>query len=323
MDRINSLFTGALRLLGINSNDNTSSDRETRPPPPPQPGARPTPTSTSTAPRLSLNFVPTPPSRGSNTPFLHNDHQRQQQGQAVEAEAEQRHIKSARPDPSTVVRIALILSRKLPRDLVPLVLDHAQLWPLTAHIHESYTPDLRISQAQAGRVVGALQIPHSVAPGSIRRVRLTTDSKDQGWSSFNEDRGSYRNSWTWFEAGIRDRSPVRQGRDMGLSDLRENGLVSESELEVGAEADNASESEREGYLLGPRKIVTNVHAGWNFATHEVIWDVEHEDEALREAVRALRPGQTIQVSAWARFPGWTNQVRRVSIELECQSVRKM
>ena len=36
----------------------------------------------------------------------------------------------------------------------------------------------------------------------IREIVFTFTSKDQGWSSFPEDRGTFRNSWTWFEIGI-------------------------------------------------------------------------------------------------------------------------
>lgn len=81
--------------------------------------------------------------------------------------------------------------------------------------------------------------------------------------------------------------------------------------------------ERDGYVVGPRRVVTNVHAGTEYKRHEVVWDMSSEDEGVREGVRRLRAGQRIEVSAWAMYPGWVNHVREVSIEVECHFIRKM
>jgi hypothetical protein len=37
---------------------------------------------------------------------------------------------------------------------------------------------------------------------TLRKVVITVVSKDQGWSSFPSDHGTYRGSWTWFELSI-------------------------------------------------------------------------------------------------------------------------
>jgi hypothetical protein len=37
---------------------------------------------------------------------------------------------------------------------------------------------------------------------TLRKVVITVVSKDQGWSSFPSDHGTYRNSWTWFELSV-------------------------------------------------------------------------------------------------------------------------
>ncbi|KAF9643599.1 kinase-like protein [Thelephora ganbajun] len=36
----------------------------------------------------------------------------------------------------------------------------------------------------------------------LKEVVITVVSKDQGWSSYPEDYGTYRNSWTWFELSV-------------------------------------------------------------------------------------------------------------------------
>lgn len=36
----------------------------------------------------------------------------------------------------------------------------------------------------------------------LKKVVITVVSKDQGWSSYQDDHGTYRNSWTWFELSV-------------------------------------------------------------------------------------------------------------------------
>jgi len=36
----------------------------------------------------------------------------------------------------------------------------------------------------------------------LKKVVVTVVSKDQGWSSFPDDHGTYRGSWTWFELSV-------------------------------------------------------------------------------------------------------------------------
>ena len=36
----------------------------------------------------------------------------------------------------------------------------------------------------------------------LRKVVITVVSKDQGWSTYMNDYGTYRNSWTWFELSV-------------------------------------------------------------------------------------------------------------------------
>ena len=37
---------------------------------------------------------------------------------------------------------------------------------------------------------------------TLRKVIITIVSKDQGWSAYEDDQGTYRNSWTWFELSV-------------------------------------------------------------------------------------------------------------------------
>jgi len=49
----------------------------------------------------------------------------------------------------------------------------------------------------------ARRVQDSVSLGRLlRRLTLITRSRDQGWSSFPADHGTYKNSWTWFDVSI-------------------------------------------------------------------------------------------------------------------------
>ena len=37
---------------------------------------------------------------------------------------------------------------------------------------------------------------------TLKKVVITVISKDQGWSNYVDDYGTYRNSWTWFELSV-------------------------------------------------------------------------------------------------------------------------
>ena len=37
---------------------------------------------------------------------------------------------------------------------------------------------------------------------TLKKVVVTVVSKDQGWSSYQKDHGTYQNSWTWFELSV-------------------------------------------------------------------------------------------------------------------------
>jgi len=53
----------------------------------------------------------------------------------------------------------------------------------------------------------------------LRNLTLITRSRDQGWSSFPADHGTYKNSWTWFDVSI-----LRQ-KDNTASTIEPNYLI--------------------------------------------------------------------------------------------------
>jgi hypothetical protein len=44
--------------------------------------------------------------------------------------------------------------------------------------------------------------PEPLLEHPCRKIVFTIRSHDQGWGGENTDHGSYRSSWTWFDAGL-------------------------------------------------------------------------------------------------------------------------
>ena len=102
---------------------------------------------------------------------------------------------------------------------------------------------------------------------TLRKVVITVISKDQGWSSYHADHGSYRNSWTWFELSV--------------------GPSKDSERWCG-------------------EVVRNLHAHDKFKEHTV-------EIVDGELYKKAKSGDVLTVWALARYSGWKNTVKKVTI----------
>lgn len=200
-----------------------------------------------------------------------------------------------------IYHAAFLLRQKLPAELVPEILNHAEYW-----LKSSVSRDAMVSVTQ-----------HSLRPSSeghaptglpylstkpigmdgltglhpVQKVVFTINSKDQGHSWDSAWHGTYEHSWTWFEATV-----------------EENG----ASVDLGFE-------EGEG-----RRITTNIHAGREYKTQVIIWTEagEKEEKWVRGLkVRGLKRGQVITLRAWARFPGWQNNVNSATIDVYTSAVR--
>ena len=140
---------------------------------------------------------------------------------------------------------------------------------------EKPTPGTEIVvQREAEVIVRNSRIPYIASQPipegkTLRKVIITVVSKDQGWSNYLEDYGTYRNSWTWFE------------------------------LSVGSPSKDSRERWRD-------VVVTNIHADSGFKEHSV----EISDGELYEKVKS---GYVLTVWALAKFPGWTNTVKKATM----------
>lgn len=104
------------------------------------------------------------------------------------------------PSREDVIASRGILLHLLPLELVDEILHTAEYYPrhtsvLPAH-HFDNPLTVRDGRCQ---VVLTPPIQH---PESISRILILTESHDQGWSSYPQDRGTHRNSWTWLDLGV-------------------------------------------------------------------------------------------------------------------------
>jgi hypothetical protein len=169
------------------------------------------------------------------------------------------------------------LRQVLPSELVLEIFEYAQYWLRSADYREdrisygndSYrdrTPYVRSAPIQGGR---------------LEEIRIDIWSHDQGWSSFPEDSGTYRNSWTWFELGIE--------RPEGREEIPEDESF---------------------------RLATNVHAQRQTKHHQVVFKRDQNVPWFE----ALQAGDVISIIPLARYPGWTNTVDKASIRIYTASI---
>jgi len=198
-----------------------------------------------------------------------------------------------------IYHTTFILRQKLPPELVPSILDFAEYWvksSASCSYHMNITEsDLRVGSESSSELKGALYHTSPLIAGDyerfsalnpVRKVTFTITSKDQGWSSYPENHGTYENSWTWFEAVVLD--------------WDENDI---------------------NQPIPPRRICTNVHAGSDYKTNVITWTWNSEDEQERMWINRLRRGSKIGINVWARFPGWSNSVHAANIDVFTTAIR--
>ncbi|KAA6407987.1 MAG: hypothetical protein FRX48_08338 [Lasallia pustulata] len=102
------------------------------------------------------------------------------------------------------------LSRHLPNELVLAILDHAHTYLMLPPISlPRQTPPLRISEDRhsippfsGDKIILATPPLTQATIRRIRKITITWLSKDQGWSSYPEQQGTYDGSWTYFDVAL-------------------------------------------------------------------------------------------------------------------------
>jgi len=69
---------------------------------------------------------------------------------------------------------------------------------------------------------------------TLKKAIITVISKDQGWSSYQDDHGTYRNSWTWFELSVGSGSGEKWRGEV-VRNLHAHGEFKEHTVEITSE----------------------------------------------------------------------------------------
>ncbi|PHH66628.1 hypothetical protein CDD81_6465 [Ophiocordyceps australis] len=179
-----------------------------------------------------------------------------------------------------------------------------------------------------------------------RKIVFTLRSHDQGWGGDQDARGTYRASWTWFEAGL-ERFDASQTCDNKCTyDVRSERPESTAPLlpvcalrpivpkiePTGSEPDSYRYSHKllhqDELVIQRNKVATRetqehvVEWSWRDKTDQDSAAARQLDEQGRGRatgdgtfVRELRLGDVVTVWGKARFPGWDNYAELVRIDV--------
>lgn len=183
-----------------------------------------------------------------------------------------------------------------------------------------------------------------------RKVVFTIKSHDQGWGGDRSHKGTYRGSFTWFQAGV-ERLEIYPGEfidlplvgEMAQKTTEGNGpplsgipytiRTIEPATVPSANDPKIYKFEHPDHGAPATCLQRNKTATPETHEHVVTWSYDdsvdpesEEGQALEEAgrgrasatgefVRNLNIGDIVTVWACARFPGWQNVVEDVKIDL--------
>lgn len=165
---------------------------------------------------------------------------------------------------------------RLPPELIFQIIALPSRWLLLSS--HSLSAPTSISSREGERVVVRTPLLRAGHISLIRKIVFKFTSKDQGWSSFPEDLGTFRNSWTWFEVGIIHNDQKKSIDQGGEAKLSERVYFSQR----------------------------NKHAWEELESYCI------EFEAGHQMFADLQEGDAVVLWAKASFPGWTNIVQEVS-----------
>ncbi|OTB07421.1 hypothetical protein M426DRAFT_318108 [Hypoxylon sp. CI-4A] len=178
----------------------------------------------------------------------------------------------------------------------------------------------------------------------FRKVVFDIVSRDQGFSGHTADHGTYRSSFTWFDAGI-DRFDKKNEDSSESSGQQSSGDSDKKTVDIPTSAirpvwppivsgqGGEMRYDHQLHATQDHLIQRNKHATQDFQTHHIEWSWDDDidptsleaqglDESGRgtatgngEFVRNLKWGDMITVWGRARFPGWSNRVKKVEVKV--------
>jgi len=123
----------------------------------------------------------------------------------------------------------------------------------------------------------------------VKNITYTFRSKDQGWSDYLQQHGTYEGSYTFFEAGL-TRFEVKGAEGEELA--RQQSLRAEKEAER-------------------YELHRNRHAGREAEEYKIQLGAGHD------LLRRVEDGDRFALWARAQYPGWENLVYGARIEIWC------
>ena len=180
----------------------------------------------------------------------------------------------------------------VPVEIVLQIVDHPTRWRLVSTLYECCTLSgpKNVSYLASGEDLASTPVLTVRAISVLRALIFTFESKDQGWSSYPEDRGTFRNSWTWFQARIQSPNQVEQ-------------ISAPQDID---EDESALQHQKSIY-----RLQANRHAGSELEIYRI------EFGPSSQLLRSLQPGDQVILSAHAQFAGWVNHVNHAAIEILC------
>ena len=166
----------------------------------------------------------------------------------------------------------------LPPEIVLQILEHPSRFILTSSVSFDSTDNLpkRVPSHRAPQEVIRSSPLSTDNAKDTRKVVFEMKGKDQGWSSYGPEHGTYNNTWTWYDAVV----------------LRKNGEDSETYEEALTQ-----------------ELHRNRHAGQQVETYRIEFDGDHD------LLKLLREGDVIALDACAVFNGWECRVYGATIEV--------
>ena len=100
---------------------------------------------------------------------------------------------------------------------------------------------------------------------TLKKVVITVVSKDQGWSSYQVDHGTYRNSWTWFELSVGPSKDSEKWRGEVVRNLHAHDEFKEHTVEI--KDGELYEKAKSGDVLTVWALAK--HSGWKNTVKKV------------------------------------------------------
>ena len=171
-----------------------------------------------------------------------------------------------------------VIRPALPTEIVLQILEHPTRWVLTSVVSMKCTgaQSIQVSSYRSPLAVLSSKPLSAEDAKDIRKAIFEFKGQDQGWSSYPADHGTYNNTWTWYEAVVRNTQ--------------------------GEEGQPPVEMCR-------FELQRNRHAGHQPESYRIEIGRDHP------LIKGLGEGDVIDLGACAVFPGWLCQVHEAKIEM--------